>query len=69
MFYTLHYQSVQSGASPFPEPRQQIAYTDIRRATPHVEMVFQFVDGAVWSIVFTGFRFLAYDCTRLNNGI
>ena len=70
MFYTLHYQSVQSDASSaFPEFQQQIAYTDIRRATPHVEMVFQFVDGAVWSIVFTGFGFLAYDCAPAPNGI
>jgi hypothetical protein len=70
MFYILHYQAVQLGASPeFAEPRQQIAYTDIRRATPHVEMVFQFVDGAVWSIVFTGFRVLAYDCTRAHKVI
>jgi hypothetical protein len=70
MFYTLHYQSVQSGGSlEFPEAQQEIAYTDIRRAAPHCEMIFQFVDGRAWSIVFTGFRFLAYDCARAHNDI
>ena len=70
MFYILHYQSVQSEASlQFPDPQQEIAYTDIRRAPPHFEMIFQFVDSTVWSIVFTDFRFLVYDCTRPYNGI
>jgi hypothetical protein len=70
MFYILHYRSVPSEASlQFPDPQQEIAYTDIRRAAPSFEMIFQFVDGAVWSIVFTDFRFLAYDCRRPHNGI
>jgi hypothetical protein len=69
MFYVLHYHSVQSDASlQFPEPQQAIAYTDIRRAPPHLEMIFQFLDGTVWSIVFADFSFLAYDCTRPPNG-
>jgi hypothetical protein len=64
MVYILHFQGIHAEPlSPFPRRDQEIAYTDITTSGAHSSMIFQFVDGFVWSIAFDRFSFAVYDCT------